>query len=177
MKHTVDLICIGDALESIALRAAFDWWGVEGRLHLIGKASDLVALLNGSFPLAQNVALMCHGVPEGIVLPELGEEFAARERYNKYLSPQDIAEFANLSGSIVQNTGCVTGTQAFADAFLQHGATHYIAPTDYPEGNVSLFFALSFYYYHLIKGMKLENAFSRAQSADEEARMFRLFQR
>lgn len=176
MKHTVELICIGDALETIALRASFDWWGIDGRLHLIGKASDLVALLDGSYPLAQHVALMCHGVPEGIVLPELGEEFAARERYNRYLSPQDVAEFANLPGSVVLNTGCVTGTQAFADAFLQHGATHYIAPTDYPEGDAALFFALCFYYYHLIKRMSLEDAFSRARSADEETHMFRLFQ-
>jgi hypothetical protein len=175
MRKTVDLICINDALEAVALRAALDWWNIEGRLHLIGKASDLVALLNGSYLLSQNIALLCHATIEGIVLPELAEEIAINEPYNKFLSAPNIAEFTKLSGAAVLNTGCITGTQGFADAFLLNGAAHYIAPSDYPSGNASLFFALSFYYYHLAKEMNVEEAFRRSRNSEEEMEMFQLF--
>ena len=175
MNKTVDLICIEDTLEAVALRAALDNWGIEGRLHLIGKASDVVALLNGSYPLSQNIILLCHGDPQGIVLPELAEEIARQEPYDRFLSAQNLAEFLDLPDALVLNTGCITGTQVLADAFLQHGASAYIAPDDYPLMDVSLFLVLSFCYFYLVKELSLEEALQRARSADQDTAMYRRF--
>ncbi len=50
--------------------------GVVTRTFFIGKSQDLVDILGGKEKLSLNILFMCHGVDEGIVLSEFGEEIA-----------------------------------------------------------------------------------------------------
>ena len=169
---TVDIINISDDFETIALRSSLEYWGVKVSLHLIGKAQDLVDVLDGQTPISPNIVLMCHGVDAGIVLPELAPSIAQQQPYKNFLTPANISQFIKLPDAIVINTGCATGNQAFAQAFLKNGATHYIAPGNYPDGNASLFFLLNFYYYHLAQSWPVETAYTKAHAADQDTNMF-----
>ena len=146
-KNFLDIIVIEDAMEALAVRASLEWWGTVTRTFFIGKSQDLVDILGGKEKLSPNILIMCHGVSDGIILPELGEEIAKQQPYDKILTPSNLNDFVKLNGQTIVSTGCKTGTKEFADAFLSAGAKCYIAPKDYPEGDASLFYVQSFFYF------------------------------
>jgi len=53
----------------------------------------LVDILGGKEKLAPHILLMCHGVEEGIVLPELVGEIAKQQPYNKFLTQLILPNF------------------------------------------------------------------------------------
>ncbi len=176
-KNYLDIIVIDNDLEAQADRASLEWWGVITRTYFIGKSQDLVDILGGKEKLSPNILLMCHGVDEGIVLPELGEEIAKQQPYNKFLTPANLAEFLKLDGQTVLSSGCKTGTKEFADTFLNAGAKNYIAPKDYPKGNASLFYALNFYYFLFAKKLSIKDAHDKSMLVDSDVEMFELFEK
>ena len=171
----MDIISIDDTHEAIAARSIIEWFGGITRTYFIGKAQDVVKLLGGGEKLSPNILLMCHGVDEGIVLPELAEEIAKTQPYNKYLTAENLKEFLKLDGQLVLNTGCKTGKRDFADAFINAGARYYIGPVDYPEGDASLIYVINFYYYLIAKNLSIIEAHEKAKSIDSETVMFELF--
>jgi hypothetical protein len=174
-KNTLDIIVIDDATEALAVRASIEYWQAVTRTFFIGKSQDLVDILDGKEKLSPNILLMCHGTDEGILLPDLGEEIAKQQPYDKFLTAKNLAEFLNLDGQTIINTGCKTGTKEFADVFLGSGASNYIAPKDYPEGNASLFYVLNFYYHLFAKNLSIDNAHKKAKLVDSDTEMFKLF--
>ncbi|MEX0877656.1 MAG: hypothetical protein WDZ40_02190 [Candidatus Spechtbacterales bacterium] len=174
-KNFLDIIVIDNDLEALAARASAEWWQVVTRTFFIGKSQDLVDILNGKQKLSPHILLMCHGVDEGIVLPELGEEIAKQQPYDKFLTGVNLSEFLKLDGQIVVSTGCKTGIKDFADAFLNAGAKNYIAPKDYPMGNASLFYVLNFYYHLFAKKLSVDDAHNKAKKIDSDTEMFELF--
>lgn len=175
-NNLLDIVAIDDSLEALAIRAAVEWWGMVTRTYFIGKSEDLVELFNGKETRAPHLLLMCHGTEKGIVLPELGTEIAKNQPYNYCLTPANLAEFLSLQGQTVISTGCKTGTKAFADAFLNAGAHSFIAPSDFPEGDASLFFLLNFYYFSFSKSLSVKEAHDRSRRADKNTGMFTLFE-
>jgi hypothetical protein len=171
----VTLLNIADSLEAIALRAALEWWAIEVTLHHVGSAAQLVTLLKGATPLSPLVVLLCHGDERGILLPECAAELAATQPFDG-LGPDDLRQFVRLPGSVVVNTGCATGTPAFAAAFRASGARTYIGPTGYPDGSASLFYCLALIYAHLVRGQSLAVAHAQAAAHDAETAQFRLFE-
>lgn len=174
-KFSVDIIVIESDLEAIAARGALEWWGVNVNLHLVGKAKDLVELLNGRTKLSQNILLMCHGVKKGIVLPELEQGIAKEQPYDKVLTASNLNDFLKLNKATVVNTGCDTGRKKFVEAFLGSGCTNYIAPKGYPHGSTSLFYVLNFYYWLFVKKRSVREAHAKAKLSDANTEMFELF--
>ena len=170
----IDLIVVDDVMEALAVRAALEYWRAQVRMHLIGKASDLVGLMDGSYDLSDNILLMCHGSKQGFVLPELGKEIADKEPFDRFIGAADISTFLNLNGGLVVSTGCETGTKEFADVFLNSGANTYIAPNDSPEGDASLMYVLSLFY-SLITGKNIKDAHDKASVIDQETEMFQMY--
>ena len=176
MHPVLDLITIDDTLEALALRAALEWWGFQVRLHLIGKAQDLVDLMSPGDRLSNTLFLMCHGDERGIRLPELGAEIESAQPYHGAVRPSDVAVFARLPGRVAISTGCATGTPAFAEAWLGAGCRAYIGPDGYPHGDASLFYGLHLSYAWLCRGRPLAEAHALASAHDAETRLFRLYE-
>lgn len=174
-KPTLDLIVINDDLEALAVRACLERWGVTVNLYLIGKSSDLVGLFKKPEHLSPHILITCHGTKKGIVLPELAVQVAKKEPYTDTLTSSDLKEFVNLQGQTVVSTGCVTGNQSFAKAFLSRGAGAYIAPEGYPEGNATLLFVVNFYYFIFIKKLSIKQAYQKVARLEPKEFDFELF--
>ncbi len=181
-KFSLDLIVIDNDLEALALRSALEWWGVKVNLYIIGKAQDVVDFFQ-SGQLAPYICIAGHGDGDAaspnwsFVLPELGEEIAKKQPYDKFLHPADIAEFAKLSGQHIFSNACQTGHLEMANVFLSAGAASYVAPQKAPFGNATLHFALNFYYWQFAKEKDVNEAFEKALSQiDIEQDKFTLFQ-
>lgn len=175
-RASLDVVVINDDLEALALRAALEWWQVQITLHLIGQAKDVVHILGKGGNKSKLIFLMCHGNEQGIILPELGPEVEKEQPYHQVLTPTNLTEFLHLPGCIVVNTGCITGTPAFAQAFLDASCTAYIGPTDYPSGDSSLFYVLHLCYGWIASGRSLNEAHALTISHDAGTQMFHLFE-
>ncbi len=89
------------------------------------------------------------------------------------LKAKDIADVASLQGKVVVNLGCLTGSQAFAEAFKKAGTKAYIAPVDYPEGRAAIGFIANLFL--LLAGKHpLDEAVRRAAAFDTETEQFTL---
>lgn len=175
-KNSLDIICIDDNLEALAIRSVLEYWQVKVNLYLIGKSQDLIDILKQQKSTSENILIMCHGDEKGICLPELVSEIAKTQPYDKHITAINLHEFLNISATTVINTGCKTGTTDFANAFLRNGCQNYIAPIDYPEGNASLFFIINFYYQLFVNNEDVKKAHQKAKSSDgNETDMFELF--
>jgi hypothetical protein len=174
---TVDVVTIDDDLWALALRSVLESYGITIHLRSAARASQVVRLLNGSTPLSEHVILMCHGVEEGIHLPELSPVLAAEEHYKGPLSAANLREFLRLPDRFVLNTGCSLGKPEYADAFLSAGCQAYVGPTGDPEGDAALFYALHFFYAYHCRGTTIREAHEKASSHDEQTGMFRLHER
>lgn len=173
----VDIINIGDALEVVALRAVLENWGVVVRVWHVASPSSLVSLLNGQIQLSDIVVLSCHGGSQGLHLPELHPEVAARQPYNGILTAAQMREFLKLTEPVIINTGCALGRDEVAQAFLSAGGSFYIGTQDYIEGTASLLYLSLFFYEHLCRNKSIEEAHRRAASHDEETQLFKLYKR
>ena len=170
----VDIINLDDDLAAIALRSVTEYWGCTVALHQIATAKQLIQLLNGETALSKHIVFMCHGVEQGVALPELAPELAAEQPYQTVVTPTDFQAFLHLPDCLVLSTGCLTGRPEFA-AFLGGGCRAYIGPTGYPEATSALFYALHFFYELCVGNNSLEVAHQKAAAHDAETQMFRLY--
>jgi len=180
-KSTLSLIVIDDDLEALALRAALEWWQVQVTMHFIGKAQDVVDVFSDG-NLSPHVCIAAHGIDKdgqwGFGLPELADEIAKEQLYNKLLLPSDVSRFVKLRGQNVLSLACSTGTKEMAEAFLKKGAGSYVGPPDAQFGSASLYFALSYYYWLFAKKKSVKEAFDNAAALmDKKGDRFELFRR
>ena len=176
MEKKIDIISIADDVASLSMRSVLEYWNIKVDIHYVAKSQDLGDIFKKD-SLSENLLLMCHGVEEGIHLPELDPAVAKTQPYDKVLTPDNLDEFLKLNGQTVVSIGCKTGTKALADAFLSKGAKEYIAPSSYPEGTASLLFTVNFYYFLLVKELPIKEAYTKAKLIDNETEMFELFRR
>jgi hypothetical protein len=165
-KARVDLLVLNDVLEAVTIRSVLESFGIEVRCHFIGNVKKLVSLLSGEEPLHKIVIISCHGVEEGMILPELSEELEKEMPYHKILRTSNCAEFLNLQNKIIINTGCYLGKGNFAQSFLQKGASSYIGFEGAEEGDTVIFFVISLLYFYICKSLSLQNAFAKANSLE-----------
>ena len=85
-----------------------------------------------------------------------------------------MGRHVQLRGQVVIATGCDTGTEALAAAFLAAGAKSYIAPTHSPMGYASVF-AAAYLFYELTEERGLTEAIAKLQSHDDELAQWRLW--
>ncbi|MCF3118824.1 hypothetical protein IPZ68_03740 [Streptomyces arenae] len=169
----VDLIDVEDG-GARALRDGLEAFGVQVTYVRVGQARHLVAALDGrTRHVAPYVVIACHGDEGSVLVPELAPEIARFQPFDGGLGPAEVRAHVRLPGSTVVVTGCDTGEPALAEAFLDAGASAYVAPRGAPFGYASVFAPL-FLFYELTERRTLPEAVSRLRAHDEELSMWHL---
>ena len=157
------------------LRDVLERFGVRVSRTAIGQARHLVDALKDA-ERAPYVLIACHGDERGIIIPPLAEEYERFQPFYERFGPAEVRRFARFDGSVVIATGCDTGSEPLAEAFLDAGAAAYLAPDGGLFGYASVF-APIFLFYELTEGRALEQAVERLQRHDAELAMWKLFRR
>ncbi|TQE36453.1 hypothetical protein Sipo8835_09850 [Streptomyces ipomoeae] len=171
----VDLIDIQGG-SARPLREGLEVFGVQVNYLRVGQPRHLVAALDGTRPIAPYVILSCHGDEGHILMDDVAEELAEFQPFNGAVGPDRVREHLRLPGSVTLATGCDTGDPALAEAFLDAGASMYIAPTGAPFGYASVFAPL-FFFYELTERRTPSAAVERLRAHDTELAMWQLYQR
>jgi hypothetical protein len=158
-----------------AIRFALEYIGYRVNIHYIATARQLMVALDSVQP-ESFVLIDGHGREEGLVLDELGEEYAALEPFDRFISAENFATFLKLPSCSVINLSCDLGREDFADVFLKAGAKAYIGALGYPDGSSALIYAqLLFYLMHNHK-LSLKEAHEKARDIDDETRIYTLYE-
>jgi len=113
-------------LEAMTLRSVLECFNYRVEIHRVGSRPQFIEILRGNVPTFRYVVLSCHGDENGLVIP-----------YQSPVSATELAQVTHLPGHIVVSLGCMTGTEALAQAFLDSGCEAYVAPTDYVNANAA----------------------------------------
>jgi hypothetical protein len=149
--------------EAITLRGVLECFNYRVEIHRVGSRPQLLEILRGNIPTFRHMLLSCHGDKDGLVIP-----------YQNPLSAEELAQTVRLPGRIVTSLGCMTGTEALANAFLGGGCEAFVAPTDDVEANAAMFFAIHLYYF-LEKKWPLHAAVEEARKHDAQCALFKLW--
>jgi hypothetical protein len=170
----IHIIEIETGLEAHAVRYSAEYWGAFVTMTWVGNSAQIVDFLS-SKPHHDIIIISGHGDERGLLLPELVEEIKDEYPYNDVISPKDFAEFLKLDNNIVINASCLCSNQLLADVFLAGGAQYYIAPNDYPKGDASLMYLLSFLYEYTQSDRDVELAHKLGSSHSDDRSQFKLF--
>ncbi|MGW0252051.1 hypothetical protein ACWDYH_36040 [Nocardia goodfellowii] len=171
----VDLLDIGDN-SSPPLRSALEELGIQVNYLQVSQPRHVIAALGSDRPIAPYVIVCCHGGGGSIFLPELGGEVADAQPFAGKMGPVQVREHLRMPGSVVISLGCETGEPALAEAFLQVGASSYVAPTDAPD-SYAAFMAALLMFYELTEGRELVDAVERVRAYNDSLAMWRIWQR
>ncbi len=173
----LDVLAIDSPLAALAMRSVLEYWGIQVHTFFIGKTEQIVDLLSDPIPRSPWIILECHGIPQGIALPDLAPDLEARQPYHGAITPSDLQAFVHLPSATVINTGCSLGTSEFARVFLGGGAHAYIGAQQDPEGSAALLYVLRLFYGLHCHHLPLEVAHEQARQQVPETMMFELFLR
>ena len=158
-----------------AVRSVLESCGLAVELYGIGQPRHLASALSGRGigGAPDFVILVCHGLDGEVLFDELAPELQAVQPFSR-MGPSEVREHYRLSAPVVVSTGCETGTDAMAAAFLSSGATQYVAPPHLPDGDSSLLL-LHMLFYGLSLGWSLDDALQRAVTFDARLTPWRLW--
>lgn len=122
------------------------------------------------------LVINAHGDKQGFIIPELAPSIAAEQPFNNHLTPEIIRANSKLTGSVVVSLACATGTSSMAAAWLDGGASAYIAPTGYPEASDALVFATLLFWMLISHRASLSEAMKSASGAGGTTTMFKLYE-
>lgn len=171
----VDVLDIGDS-SALTLRSALEELGIQVNYLPVGQARHVIAALGSDRPIAPYVIVCCHGDSGSIYLPELGGEIADAQPFAGNIGPDQVRKHLQIPGSAVISLGCETGEPALAEAFLQVGASSYVAPTGQPDGHAA-FIASLLLFYELTEGRELLDAVERVRTYNDSLAMWRIWHR
>ncbi|MFD4402261.1 hypothetical protein ACFWPH_05795 [Nocardia sp. NPDC058499] len=171
----VDLLDIDDRSAEL-VRVSLEQFGIRVNYFPIGQSRHLTAALGSARPVAPYVVLSCHGSDGRILLQELDGPVADAQPFLDELRPEHVRKYLRIPGSTVICTGCDTGEETLAQAFLDAGARRYFAPTDSPDGH-SAFLAVLLLFYELTAGRDMAHAVDRVCGYDDELSMWKLWER
>ena len=100
-------------MESQAVRAALECFGVRVFTYWIGRPNDLISVLSGDdvYDGTDMILLNFHGDEGGLIMPELGEEVYEEEEPKGDFGADEIRRYAKLDGKTVIANGRSLGTQ------------------------------------------------------------------
>lgn len=162
-KEDITIVSVGDALEAITVRALLESYNYRVTMHWIGSRKELLEVLAGNIEIYQICVLSCHGIKEGIIVPD-----------EPSVGANEIAQTAKLTGKTIINLGCLTGSKDFVQAFKDSGAKSYIAPVEYPESRAAINFVSNLFVL-LAANTGLSEAVQRAAAFDKETEQFKFF--
>lgn len=162
-KTPISIVALSNDNEAQALRAVLEGFNYRVDLLWIGSKAEFIEMLKGKIYTHPILVLSCHGVKEGIYVPN-----------EPPISPKDIAENAHVENKLIMNLGCEGWRKSYCEAFLKDGkAKTYIAAEGYPEGKSALMFAIRFFY-ELAMKKDLGQSFEKATSLDKETELFKI---
>jgi hypothetical protein len=165
LQEPVSIVLLSpENLEASVLRDILECFNYRGEVHRVGSRPQFLEILRGNIPTFEKIVLSCHGDEAGLLVA-----------YQKPVFPADVERVANLPGRSILSTGCHTGTEALAQAFLNSGCESYVAPTDYLHGNASLMFAVHLFYFLAAK-RSLAEAVEESRKHDADCSLFKLWQ-
>lgn len=108
----------------------------------------------------------------GLIFGAFRESIDTASLRDGSMPPEVIAQHADLPGTSIVSTACLSGSQAFASAFLENGSHCVIGPDGYPDGaDAGLFIHLLFH--RLLRcGEPLSQALETIRSYDERLALF-----
>jgi len=162
--------------EAAAIRTFAEELFLRVELYGIGENRDIPELLNEDRQ-SDLIVLVCHGDDGNIVTPQLDDSLRSRQPFWGHMNAEHIRDFLKLDGQRILNTGCSTGVEEMASAFLDAGCEWYVAPVDYPDGTAGFVFVVNFLYQLFGRGLSVEEALSIATREDDDSRFFRLYRR
>ncbi len=174
-REPIAIVAIGDSGEALLLRAILESLGAAVLLHLPGTPADVLKCLDQGLAAPEYIILSGHGDETGFVLGEFVEDIDTSALVKGSLPAANLTNRVNLPGKVVLSTACLTGNEAFAQAFLSGGVRAYIAPAEYPDGAAIPLFVHGFFYHLLQKQAPLEEAIMLASAFDEAELAITLF--
>ncbi|GIO08685.1 hypothetical protein J31TS6_47130 [Brevibacillus reuszeri] len=175
----VALVCGPDCdMEVQAFRASLEYFGVRVFTYWVGRPNDLIDVLSSKdlYPNTDIIILCFHGDEGQFIMPELEESIYEPGEPKGDFGPEEIRQFAQLTGKVVIGTGCSVGKRETAQSFLDSGCEVYIGPNDYPDGNDALMFVLRLFHDLIQNNRGIKEAFQNAKSLDAEMDMFQLYE-
>lgn len=167
-RKPVVIVALGDSAEALLIRAILENLGGAVFLHLPGTPGDVIKCLQRDQNDPEYIILSGHGDENGFVLGEFIAEIDTRLLVDGSLPASALARDIRLPAKTVISTACLTGTDAFGQAFLAAGARAYVAPSEYPDGSAVPLFLHGLFYELFHRGKTLEEAMERAQSFDPD---------
>jgi len=166
-------------LEAIALRAFVDCASgmtVDVTLRGVAPSYGFTDALCGAGECADQIVITCHGDDDGIIFEELAPGVLGPDQpVEARIGPEQIRARVTLDGQTVICTGCGQGTDERAAAFLQAGASHYIAAAGDPEGGAGPLLLTLLFHELLVRNRPLSEALAGATAYDDELALFRLW--
>jgi hypothetical protein len=168
---TVDLFA-GHGMGEIvsAVRPALESMRIGVVLWSLANERNVRRVFAGENSGAPYVIVAMHG-DTGRMLLAPG---AATPGFKSSFSVDEVRSMVHVPGKVVLGVGCASGTQEWADAFFEGGATDYIAPVSAPFSHAASVFT-TILFYALTQGRNLAEAVEAARAIDGELAIFRHF--
>ncbi|MFE7065140.1 delta-aminolevulinic acid dehydratase [Sutcliffiella sp. NPDC057660] len=157
-------------LEAQAIRSSLEAFNVRVLTYWIGRPNDFIKILSDED--ADCIILSFHGVESELVMPKLGEMVYEENEPRKNFGAKEILEYGKLNNQLVIGNGCTLGSSELANAFLNIGCKTYIGPSDYIDGNATLYFIIRFFYEILSNKRTEKEAYELAKSTDKETSLY-----
>ena len=159
--------------ETEAIRQCLEYFGFQTITYLIGRPDDFVQIISGRnrLSLLNTLIISGHGADGQIIMPKLDHSVYYEDEIRCDFGKEEVINHAHFRKELIISTACTTGGKAFGAAMVQKGASAYIAPRDYVEGNASLAFITRFFY-ELYKKRTVEKGFDLARNVDEQTKLF-----
>lgn len=163
-KESVTIVVLGNTgNEPHAVRSVLEWFNYRVDTIWAGSREEFMRVIQGDITTADTLIISAHGEDGEILAPD-----------EPNITIKDIGG-GHVNGKTIINLGCTTGSEKMAEAFRQAGANHYIAPSDYIEGNSTLVFVMHvFYELSMNKEASIESAVTKAKAFDEQSDIFAL---
>ena len=170
---TVDLFAghgMGDIVS--AVRPMLESMRIGVVLWSLANEHNLRRVFAGENSDAPYVVVAMHG-DAGRMLLAPGDSTAG---FKSSFSVEEVRSMVRVPGKVVVGLGCASGTQEWADAFFEGGATDYIAPASAPFAHAGSVFT-TILFYALTQGRDLGEAVETARAVDDELAIFMHFRR
>ncbi|CDN93865.1 hypothetical protein [Agrobacterium tumefaciens] len=132
-RTAVSIVAVGDTGEALLVRAMLESLGASVRLHLPGTPEDILVCLKQPENPPPYLIISGHGDENGLVVGEFDPDVTRMELRHGSMPAAALTGNVDLRDTVIFSTACCTGSEAFAKAFIEGGASAYVASADYPE--------------------------------------------
>ena len=171
-RTPVSVVAIGDGVEALSIRTLLESLGAAVLLHLVGTPGDFLRVIGQGAAAPAYLVICAHGDETGLIFGAFDEGIDTASLRNGSMPPEVIEQHADLPGTTVVSTACLSGSHAFASAFLESGAHCVIAADGYPGGADAVLFIHLLFYRLLCCGEPLAQAFEKVRAYDERLALF-----